>query len=95
MPKFVIHESRYIDGVYHKASPEYPKVVEIPEAFLHKDPARNPGLKPYEGGGEPAGEKLGRHFADGPKEHVQSSAQAQSEPTKDAKSKRAADTKPI
>ena len=72
MAKYVITESLYVDGVHHYATSERPKVVEVPDKYVHKDEQgkfhkeKNRHLKPYESG-EPEGEKLAKHFNDGPK----------------------------
>lgn len=31
MPKYFITAPRFIDGVYHRASPELPAIIELPE----------------------------------------------------------------
>lgn len=91
MPKFVIRQPHFIEGVgLIDATPDSPKVVEVDEKWIPKDPARrSPHLEPYVEEPKPA--QLGKHFNAQPHVHVQSAAQVQSEP----KGKRPSDKQAI
>lgn len=91
MPKYLIRNPRYLNGVYVRASPEAPTVIEVPEG--HKV---DRGMEPLEGA--PAHTPLKPHHAGPGAVHPMSAPEKSDKPaekSKDTKGKRAADTEQL